>query len=69
MTTSSTLTRHLANLPPLLRYHEVAELCRVDVRTVRRWCKEGRLAKVRIGRRSLIPREEIVELLTPKNET
>jgi excisionase family DNA binding protein len=56
----------LAGFPPLLRYDEVAELLRVDPRTVKRWAARGIIAKVRVSGRSLIPRDEVERVLTQK---
>ena len=40
---------------------EAAKLLRVDVKTISRWTKSGKLAVVRFGRKLLIPRTEIEE--------
>lgn len=51
----------LAGLPALLRSSEVAEVFRVDVKTVRRWGREGRFTRVPCpgGGHNLYPRGEI----------
>jgi excisionase family DNA binding protein len=64
MKTGESLRSILAGLRPLLRYAEVAEMLRVDPRTLKRWTARGLIAKVRVGGRSLIPRDEVVRLLT-----
>lgn len=43
---------------------EAAELLRVDPRTLRRACETGEFPSVRVGRRWIIPREPLLELLT-----
>lgn len=43
---------------------EVAELLEVDVRTVSRAARDGQLPAIQVGRRILIPREPLLDLLT-----
>ena len=42
---------------------EVAELCRVRAKTVRRWCEQGVLEASRLGHRWLIPRSAVAAAL------
>jgi excisionase family DNA binding protein len=44
---------------------EVAELLRVDVQTVRRWCREGRLRAVKVGR-SWRVKKDVVDAIVEK---
>ena len=48
---------------------QVAEVCGVTERTVRRWLKEGRLAGVRVGSRVRISAHAVGELAAPYGET
>lgn len=41
---------------------EVAEACRVSIRTVRKWIASGRLACVHVGRRYTVTQEAIDEM-------
>ena len=47
---------------------EVAALCRVSVRTVRRWIDEGELVVHRLGRRVLIADEDLEAFLAARRE-
>lgn len=48
----------------LMKPHEVAELFKVDPKTVTRWAKEGKLDSVRtLGGHRRFRREQIVRLL------
>lgn len=42
----------------------VSAVLDVDERTVRRACRAGQLPCISVGRRMLIPREQLLELLT-----
>lgn len=42
---------------------EVAQLLELDVRTVARGCADGQLPSIRVGRRTLVPREPLIALL------
>lgn len=46
-----------------LTVEDVARIARVTVRTVNRWCRDGRLKAARVGRRWLIKRAALAELL------
>jgi excisionase family DNA binding protein len=48
---------------PFMHVEEVAVIARVNVRTVNRWCLEGRLKAHRVGRRWLIQRADLEEML------
>ncbi len=50
--------------PPLMTVHEVAELLKVSLRTVRRLIADGRLPVVRIGHSVRVSREAFEGLLT-----
>ena len=51
------------SLDELLLPAEVARILRVTVRTVERYCKEGKIRAVKIGRRWRIPRSCLEEFL------
>lgn len=42
---------------------DVARLLEIDVRTVSRACADGQLPSLRVGRRTLVPREPLIALL------
>ena len=44
---------------PLLTVSEVAEVCRVSTRTVRRWIERGELAAHRLGRQIRISDKDL----------
>ena len=44
---------------PLLTISEVAEVCRVSTRTVRRWIKRGEMAAHRLGRQVRISEKDL----------
>ena len=45
---------------------EVAALCRVSVRTVRRWIDDGELVAHRLGRRVLVAEEDLQAFLAAR---
>ncbi len=47
------------DLPPLLTPREVATILRVGYPTVQRWCKEGAIPAVKIGKAYRIRREDL----------
>jgi excisionase family DNA binding protein len=51
------------NLEELLLPAEVARILRVTTRTVERYCKQGRLRAVKVGRLWRIPRSSLEEFL------
>lgn len=55
--------RRMGNVERLYVLPEVAPLFQVSVRTVRAWIGSGRLASVRVGRRYLVTRDAINDLL------
>ncbi len=50
-------------MPKMLITSEVATLCRVSPKTVRRWAAQKILTKYRVGRRVLFNSEEVGRLL------
>lgn len=59
----------LAELPELLMPAEVAELFRVDPRTVTRWATDGKLTTIRtLGGHRRYNRVEVEELLSGPQE-
>lgn len=53
--------------PVFLTTAEVAGLARVDVSTIQRWAKQGKLPSINPGGKSLrFRRADVEELLTPK---
>ena len=44
---------------PLLTVSEVAEVCRVSTRTVRRWIERGEMAAHRLGRQVRISEKDL----------
>ena len=50
-------------LPRLLTVEEVAEICRVTGRTVRRWIADGELATYRLGGRVLVSENDLAAFL------
>jgi excisionase family DNA binding protein len=50
--------------PEQLTTDEVADVCRCEPRTVRRWIRRRILPGVRINRRWLIPRSAVEQLLS-----
>ena len=50
-------------LEELLLPAEVAHILRVTVRTVERYCKEGKIRAVKVGRLWRIPRSSLEEFL------
>ena len=57
------MQRKGVSMEPLLTVEECAELLRVKVATVRRWCREGRIRAIHPGRAWRIPREALEELM------
>ena len=55
----SRLRRRTYNLP------EVAEMLGCSYSSVYRWAQQGEIPTVRVGRRVLVPREALDDLLTP----
>ena len=53
------------DLPEFLTVSEVAKLMRVTIRTVRRRIAEGELRAVKFGGALRIPRDALLEALTP----
>ncbi len=47
----------------LLSAEEVSEYLRVTTTTVYRWCKEGRIPCLKIGKHWCVRREELVDFL------
>jgi len=60
---SPTLDEIRASTATILTITDVAALLDVDERTVRRACEDGQLPSVRVGRRILIPREQLLAVL------
>lgn len=54
----------LDELPVLLTVNDVAKVCRVHDRSVRRWVAEARLRVVRAGGRLRIARAELLRFLS-----
>ena len=52
-------------MPPFLVVREVAAILRSNEWTVREWARQGKIPATRIGRRLLIPRDGLAELLKP----
>ncbi len=53
-------------LPPApLTIHELMSAARISKATAYRWVRSKKILSVRIGKRILIPRNAISELLTP----
>jgi excisionase family DNA binding protein len=50
-------------LSELLLPAEVARILRVTTRTIERYCKQGKLRAVKVGRRWRIPRSALEDLL------
>jgi excisionase family DNA binding protein len=50
-------------MTPLMTLAEVAELLRVDVETVRRWCRTGEIQAVKVGRVWRVKRETIEAIM------
>ena len=61
--TSVTLDAVAAMKSAVLTMSEVASLLGVDGRTVSRACAEGQIPFVHVGRRTLIPRLRLLEML------
>ena len=50
--------RGLPPLEPLLTIRDVADICDVSTKTVRRWIKAGELPAIRLGRQwRIVPRD------------
>jgi excisionase family DNA binding protein len=48
-----------------LRAGEIAQLCGVSLRTVRRWTASGALPSRKVGGVRLVPREALEEMISP----
>jgi excisionase family DNA binding protein len=53
-------------MPGFRTVPEVAALCRVSVRTVRRWIDDGELVVHRLGRRVLVADEDLQAFLAAR---
>ena len=54
----------LQDHPILFTVSEVSELLRLSPNTLQNWLSQGRLKRVKIGRRTFISRREVEELLS-----
>lgn len=54
----------LQDHPILLTVSEVSELLRLSPNTLQNWLSQGRLKRVKIGRRTFISRKEVEGLLS-----
>lgn len=57
-----------APLPESLTKADVVRSGKVSLQTVNRWIATGKLRAVKVGRAVRIPRSELEQLLTPKQE-
>ena len=48
---------------PLLKVKEVAEVLRVTPKTIRTWCREGKMRAIRIGKEYKILRDDLERLM------
>ena len=53
----------LQNHPFLLTVSETSELLRLSPNTLQNWLSQGRLKRVKIGRKTFVARKEIEEFL------
>lgn len=53
----------LQNHPFLLTVSEASELLRLSPNTLQNWLSQGRLKRVKIGRKTFVARKEIEEFL------
>lgn len=61
--------RNSAEFEDLLRPSEVAELFRVDIKTVTRWAQAGKLSSVQtLGGHRRLPADEVHKLLDQRRE-
>jgi len=56
------MAKIIINMPDLYGTTETAELLGIGYATVYRWIKQGKLIPVKVDRRTLIPKSEIVRL-------
>lgn len=61
---TTTLDDIRASTKAALTMAEVARLLDLDVRTVSRGCANGDLPALRVGRRTLVPRERLIAMLS-----
>jgi excisionase family DNA binding protein len=53
---------------PFLNTDECAVIFRVGRPTIRRWCADGRLRAIRIGREFLVDRTHVEAVMNDRNE-
>ena len=71
MQTQEVLMQKLEGLPDkkYFRCDEAAEFFRRDVRTIYRWCRDGKLHHIRVGGRGLlIPRTAMADVIRLSSE-
>ncbi len=51
-------------LEPLLNIKDVAEVCGVSTKTVRRWIQSGQLVAIRLGRQWRIARKDLERFIS-----
>jgi excisionase family DNA binding protein len=66
--TAARLATGKQTISRLRTIREVAELCRVSVRTVRRWIDDDDLVVHRLGRRVLVAEEDLQAFLAARRE-
>ncbi len=59
--------RRAKTIEPLLTVTEVAEICRVSERTVRRWIADGTLRSTHLGRVVRIRRRDLEDFIREGN--
>ena len=64
MISSPSLRRVVESDAPTMTRTEVAELFRVDARTISKAIAEGTLPSIKLGRRVVIPRVRLLSMLT-----
>lgn len=52
-----------SEIEPLLKINEVADICRVSTKTVRRWIEKAELAVIRLGHLLRIERKELARFM------
>jgi excisionase family DNA binding protein len=60
---NTTKTEKIVTEPELYTPGELAELLRVPVRTIEKWCLQRRLPVVKVGRLNRFPRVEVQKKL------